>query len=150
MTRDEFLTEPRIAIVATEGADGSAYLSAVWFEFIDGAFFVPTGGRSRKARNALARPRGSIAIEERGGTLRGAAARGSFEVIDGAEALALNERLHRRYVTDAGMADPDLGGALTDADDVTLKLTPEAWTEWDMGEMGRRLGDPRFAHPLAP
>ena len=150
MTRDEFLAERRIAIVATEDPEGSAYLSAVWFEFIDGAFFVPTGGRSRKARNALARPRGSIAVEERGGTLRGAAARGRFEVLDGAEALALNERLHRRYVTDAGMADPDLGGALTGADDVTLKLIPEAWTEWDMGEMGARLGDPRLAHPLAP
>ena len=34
------------------------------------------------------------------------------------------------------MADPGLGGACTGADDVTLKLTPETWTEWNMGEMG--------------
>ena len=150
MTRDEFLAERRIAIIANEDPDGSAYLSAVWFEFIDGAFFVPTGGRSRKARNALARPRGSIVVEERAGTLRGVAARGRLEVVDGPEALALNERLHRRYVTDAGMADPGFGGALTEGDDVTLKLIPEAWNEWDMGDMGARLGDPRLAHPLAP
>ena len=71
-------------------------------------------------------------------------------MVEGAEALALNERLHRRYVTDVGMADPGLGGALTEADDVTLKLIPEAWTEWDMGDMGRRLGDPSLAYPLAP
>ena len=150
MTRDEFLSERRIAILATEDPDGSAYLSAVWFDFIDGAFLLPTGGRSRKARNALARPRGSIVVEERVGTLRGVGARGGLEVLDGAGALALNERLHRRYVTDAGMADPALGGALTGADDVTLKLIPEAWNEWDMGDMGVRLGDPRLAHPLAP
>jgi Pyridoxamine 5'-phosphate oxidase len=150
LTRDEFLAERRIAVVATEDPDGSAYLSAVWFDFIDGAFLVPTGGRTRKARNALARPRGSIVVEERGGTLRGVAARGRLEVLGGAEALALNERLHRRYVTDAGMADPGLGGALTGSDDVTLKLIPEAWTEWDMGGMGARLADPRLAFPLAP
>jgi uncharacterized protein YhbP (UPF0306 family) len=150
MTRDEFLSERRIAILATEEADGSAYLSAVWFEFVEGAFLVPTGGATRKARNALARPRGSIAVDERGGTLRGVAARGRLEVVVGEEARALNERLHRRYVTEAGMADPRLGGALTDADDVTLKLTPAAWSDWDMGEMGARLGDPRLAHPPAP
>jgi uncharacterized protein YhbP (UPF0306 family) len=150
MTRDEFLSERRIAILATEEADGSAYLSAVWFEFVEGAFLVPTGGTSRKARNALAQPRGSIVVDERGGTLRGVAARGRLEVVFGEEARALNERLHRRYVTDAGMDDPELGGALTDADDVTLKLIPTAWSDWDMGEMGTRLGDPAFAHPLAP
>jgi hypothetical protein len=54
-------------------------------------------------------------------------------------------------VTDAGMADPDLGGSLTAGDDLTLRLVPERWQEWDLEPyFGTKLSDPRFAEPLAP
>lgn len=140
-----------IAVISTEESDGSSYLSAVWYEFFDGAFHVPTAGTSRKARNAVARPRGSIAVDERGGGCRGVAARGAIEVVGGEEAMRLNERIHRRYVTDAGMGDPELGGLLAGADDVTLRLVPEKWHGWDMGDaFGGRLSDPRLAYPPAP
>jgi PPOX class probable F420-dependent enzyme len=149
--RVQFLAEPRVAALATLEPDGLPYQAAVWFEFRDGAFLVPTGRGSRKARNALARPRGSILVDDRGEGFCGLSARGTIEVVEGDEALALNDRIHRRFVTDAGMAEPALGGLLEAGDDVTLRLLPERWAEWDMGPaFGGRLADPRFTRPLAP
>jgi PPOX class probable F420-dependent enzyme len=151
MTREEYLAERRIAVLATTDADGSAYLTAVWFAYEDGVFLVPTAGTSRKARNARERPRGAIIVDSRGPAFRGVAASGRFEVVDGNAALAANARIHRRYVTDAGMADPDYGGELTAGDDVTLRLVPERWQEWDLEPyFGPKLSDPRLVKPLAP
>ncbi len=151
MERAEFLAERRVAVLATEEPDGSTYLSAIWFEFVDGAFLVPTGRRSRKARNAFDRPRGSLLVDERAGRFRGVGALGALEVIEGEEAAAINDRIHRRYVTDAGMADPAVGVPLTADDDVTVRLVPERWHEWDLGEeFGPRLADPNLAFPLEP
>jgi PPOX class probable F420-dependent enzyme len=151
VSRDAFLAERRIAMLATTDEDGSAYLTAVWYLWEDGAFFVPTGGTSRKARNARTRPRASIAVDARGASLAGVAAAGTVGVIVGDEALELNDRIHRRYVTPAGMDDPGLGGLLHEGDDVTLRLVPDRWHTWDMEPVfGHRFGDPSLVLPLAP
>jgi hypothetical protein len=150
VSREQFLAERRIGVLATEDPDGSTYLTAIWFAYEDGAFLVPTGATSRKGRNARERPRGAILVDARGPTFCGVAASGRFDVVDGDAALATNARIHRRYVTDAGMADPDLGGLLTAGDDVTLRLIPERWQEWDLEPyFDSKLSDPRLAEPLA-
>ncbi|HEY3206876.1 MAG TPA: pyridoxamine 5'-phosphate oxidase family protein [Gaiellaceae bacterium] len=151
VSRDAFLSERRIAILATVDADGSAYLTAVWYLWDDGVFLVPTGGTSRKARNAAERPRASIVLDARGPSLAGISATGHIEVLRGDAALALNGRIHRRYVTPEGMENPGLGGLLRAGDDVTLRLVPERWQSWDLGPVfGSRLGDSRLVYPLVP
>jgi hypothetical protein len=150
VNRDELLAGRRIAVLSTEDPDGLPYLTAIWFAYEDGAFLMPTGATSRKARNACERPRGAILVDARGPAFRGAAASGRIELVEGDAALAINARIHRRYVTDAGMADPDLGGSLTAGDDLTLRLIPEHWQEWDLEPyFGTKLSDPRLAEPLA-
>ena len=150
MNRDELLAGRRIAVLSTEDPDGLPYLTAIWFAYEDGAFVVPTGATSRKARNARERPRGAILVDARGPAFRGAAASGRIELVEGDAALAINARIHRRYVTNAGMADPDLGGSLTAGDDLTLRLIPEHWQEWDLEPyFGTKLSDPQLAEPLA-
>ena len=150
LSRDEFLAGRRIAVLSTEDPDGLPYLTAIWFAYEDGAFVVPTGATSRKARNARERPRGAILVDARGPAFRGVAASGRIELVDGDAALEINARIHRRYVTDAGMADPDLGGSLTAGDDLTLRLIPEHWQEWDLEPyFGTKLSDPQLAEPLA-
>jgi hypothetical protein len=150
VNRDELLAGRRIAVLSTEDPDGLPYLTAIWFAYEDGAFLMPTGATSRKARNARERPRGAILVDARGPAFRGAAASGRIELVEGDAALAINARIHRRYVTDAGMADPDLGGSLTAGDDLTLRLIPEHWQEWDLEPyFGTKLSDPRLAEPLA-
>jgi PPOX class probable F420-dependent enzyme len=151
VSRDDFLAERRIAVLSTEDPDGLPYLTAVWFSYDDGAFLVPTAATSRKARNARERPLGAILVDSRGPAFRGVAASGRIDVVDGEAALEINARIHRRYVTDAGMADPQIGPPLSDGDDVTLRLTPERWQEWDLEPyFGTKLADPRLAHQLAP
>lgn len=151
MNRDGFLAERRIAILATLDPDGSPYLTAVWFLWRDGNFLIPTGTTSRKARNAEARPRAWIAIDARGAVLAGIRASGRIELVSGDQALELNDEIHRRYVTDAGMADPALGGLLREGDDLTVRLIPDRLQSWDMEPVfGRLLGDAELARPLEP
>jgi PPOX class probable F420-dependent enzyme len=147
--RDAFLARRLIATLATEEADGSAYLTAVWYLWADGAFWVPTSGASRKARNAAARPRASILIDARTGDLAGFAARGSVELVTGGAALALNAAIHARYLTKTGVAHPELGRPIAGSDDVTLQLTPERWSSWDLGAVfGDLFADAALVHPL--
>jgi nitroimidazol reductase NimA-like FMN-containing flavoprotein (pyridoxamine 5'-phosphate oxidase superfamily) len=151
VSREEFLAQRRIAVLATEDPDGSTYLTAIWFAYEDGVFLVPTGATSRKGRNARERPRGTILVDARGPAFCGVAASGHIELVEGEAALEVNGRIHRRYVTATGMADPELGGLLTAGDDITLRLVPERWQEWDLEPyFGGMLSDPRLAKPLAP
>src|SRR5581483_12220791 len=85
VNRDAFLAERRIAILATLEPEGPPYLTAVWFLWRDGVFYVPTGETSRKARNATARPHASIAVDSRGAALAGVRATGRIEVVRGEE-----------------------------------------------------------------
>jgi PPOX class probable F420-dependent enzyme len=146
---EEFLAGRRIATLATENPDGSAYLTAVWFLFEDGAVYVGTSGTSRKARNAEARPRASIMVDARGaGPQRGVAASGPVTVLRGEEARAVNDRILERYLTSAGIAAPGVGGAIADSDDVTLRLDPGPWRTWSTSEdFEGRLEDPGMTLP---
>ncbi len=139
-----------IATLATTEPDGSAYLSAVWFLRDGDEILVATGGRTRKARNAAERPRASLLIDTHGpGALRGAASTGTMRVIDGAEALALNERVWAKYLSPAGLTHPDVGEAIRAHDDVTIVFTPHAWRIWGTDEdFGGALEQPGIALPL--
>ena len=130
--RLEQLLEGRyIATLATRNPDGTIYLNAVWYLHRGGAIFVGTAGTTRKARNAAQRAQGSIMIDTRGAAdLRGAAATGAIEVVSGEEARELNEQISRKYLTDAGVAHPEVGGTILATDDVTIRFTPTRWRTW--------------------
>lgn len=150
-SREDFLAELRIAVLATENMDGSSQLSAVWWLYEDGAFHVPTNASAAKARNARERGRGAIAIDARFPQFRGVVARGPLAVIEGASALAINARVHRRFLTERGLEAPDLGGHVHTTDDVTLQLTPEHWSDWDMtAALAKDLLTYEFFQELAP
>ena len=139
-----------IATLATTEPDGSAYLSAVWFLRDGDDLLIATGGRTRKAVNAAARPGASVLVDTHGpGPLRGAAATGSVSVVRGADAMALNERVWAKYLTPAGRAHPGAGEAIAGHDDVTIRFHPAAWRTWGTDEdFGGALEEPGVAHPL--
>ena len=151
--RVEWLLEARlVATLATTEPDGSAYLSAVWFLREGGEILVATGGRTRKARNAAARPRASLLVDTRGpGALSGAASTGTVRVVCGEEALAANKRVWAKYLSPAGLAHPDVGEAIREHDDVTIVFTPDAWRTWGTDEdFGGAFEQPGITHPLGP
>lgn len=135
----------RIASLATLNPDGSPHLTAVWYLYQDGCFFVATSSRSRKARNLAQRPTATLMVEARKpGSERGVTATGPVEVISGKEVHPLNLRIHRRYMSNAAIADPQVGGVFAQFDDICLKLRPRVWTWWDMPELDAMYFGGRF------
>jgi PPOX class probable F420-dependent enzyme len=139
-----------IATLATTNDDGSAYLSAVWFLRDREDVLIATGGQTRKAQNAAARPAAALLVDTRGGrALRGAATAGTVVVVRGTHARELNERVWRKYLTPAGLAHPDVGESIREHDDVTLRFTPSRWRTWGTDEdFGGAFELPGIAYPL--
>ncbi len=141
-----------IATLATLDHDGSPHLSAVWFLRDGDDVLFATGGRTRKARNAEARPDAAVLLHGRGELpLRGIAASGRVVVIRGDEARAYNERVWRKYLTDAGLDHPDVGREISAHDDVTLRFTPTRWRSWGTdADFGGAFELPGLVLPLDP
>lgn len=135
----------RIASLGTLNDDGSPHLTAVWYLYQDGCFFVATSSRSRKARNLAKRPNGTLMVEGRKpGFERGVTATGPVEIVSGGKVRELNLQIHRRYMSEAAVADPQVGGVFAQFDDITLKLRPRYWTWWDMPELDAMYFGGRF------
>ena len=99
-----------IATLATTEPDGSAYLSAVWFLRDGDDLLIATGGRTRKARNAAARPQASVLVDTHGpGRCEAPPPQAPSTMVRGEEALALNDRVWAKYLTAAGLAHPGAG-----------------------------------------
>ena len=137
----------RIASLGTLNDDGSPHLTAVWYLYQDGCFFVATSSRSRKARNLAARPKGTLMVEARKpGCELGVTTTGPVEILSGEKSRECNLRIHRRYLSPAAIADPQVGGIFAQFDDVTLKLRPQTWTWWDMPELDAMYFGGRFGN----
>jgi PPOX class probable F420-dependent enzyme len=154
-TLQEILQGRYIATLGTENADGTIQLTAVWFLFEDGHFFVATSSKSRKARNLAARPQATLMVDVRKPAAeRGVTAAGRADLISGHQSQEINRRIHRRYMSPAALADPHVGAVFASFDDVTLRITPVSWTSWDMSVLdaqafGGRLGKtPGYLLPL--
>ena len=136
----------RIASFGTVNEDSSPHLTAVWYVYQDGCFFVATSSRTRKARNLRARPRATIMVESRKpGSERGVTATGPVEVLSGEKAQEWNVRIHSRYLSAAALGDPQVGPVFAAFDDVCVQLRPEVWTWWDMAELDAMVLGGRFA-----
>jgi PPOX class probable F420-dependent enzyme len=151
----ELLRGRHIATLGTENADGTIHLTAVWYLFEDGCLFIATSSKSRKARNIAARAKASLMVDLRKpGAERGVNAAGRAELISGEQSAALNRRIHSRYMSAAAMADPGIAPVFAAFDDVTIKISPGSWTQWDMAVLdaqafgGRLGGTPGYLLPL--
>jgi PPOX class probable F420-dependent enzyme len=145
-TLQEILRGRNISTLATENADGTIHLTAVWYLFEDGNIFVATSSKSRKARNLTARPKASLMVDiRRPGAERGVTAAGTVDLLSGDSSREINRRIHSRYMSEAAMSDPHIEPVFASFDDVTLRITPVCWTSWDMAVLdaqafGGRLG----------
>jgi PPOX class probable F420-dependent enzyme len=144
-----------IATLGTENADGSIHLTAVWYLFEDGDLYIATASRTQKARNVTARPKASLMVDVRkSGAERGVTATGKVKVISGSHSQEINRRIHARYLSEAAVSDPQVGGVFASFDDVTIRLSPTSWITWDMAVLdaqafGGRLGKtPGYLLPL--
>ena len=144
-----------IASLATQRADGSLHLTAIWYLYQDGLLYFPTSSTSQKARNVAANPHATAMIDTRTpGQEQGVMASGPARIIDGEQGRALVAAAQRRYLTAKALADPVVGPAYATFDDVVIALTPTRWTTWDIGRMndeqfGGKLGvESGYLYPL--
>ncbi len=148
----ELLEARLIANLATFNRDGSIHLVAMWFLHEDGVLLIPTSDTTRKARNLERDPRATIMVDDsRGGfDLRGVTLVGSVEIARGEGAREANARIHRKYVTEEGLALGPVGGYLA-TDDITIRFRPERVSAWDLRstEQGRALIETGLYRPLA-
>lgn len=154
-TNREFLQGLHIAAIATENADGTIHLTAVWYLFEDGHLFVATSSKTKKCRNVAARPQASLMVDARTpGRERGVTAAGTVELISGRQSQEINRRIHARYLSAAALSDPHVGPVFASFDDVTIRLRPASWITWDMSALdaqafgGRLGGTPGYMLPL--
>jgi uncharacterized protein YhbP (UPF0306 family) len=151
---EETLKGRFIASLGTENEDGSIHLTAVWYLFDEGCFYVATSSQTRKARNVVARPKGSVMVDiRRPASERGLVAVCTAAVVAGKRSKEINARIHARYMSEAALADPRAGGTMAAMDDITLKLTPTGWYGWDMRTLdeavfGGAMKTPGYLLPL--
>jgi general stress protein 26 len=99
-----------VASIATQNADGSVHMVAVWYWFDSSRIYIATSSRSRKARNLQSNPRVSLMIDARhpaasfGINLAGAA-----QISTGDLSPEWNAQVHRKYLSEAALADPRVG-----------------------------------------
>jgi general stress protein 26 len=151
----ELLRGRYIATLGTENGDGTIHLTAVWYLLEDGHLFIATSSKSRKARNIEARAKASLMVDVRKpGAERGVNGSGKAELISGEQSKEINLRIHKRYLSAAALADPQIEPVFAAFDDVTIKVTPSSWTAWDMAILnaqafGGKLGaTPGYLLPL--
>lgn len=142
----ELLHGRRVACLATENADGSIHLTAVWYLLEGDHLYVATSSRSAKARNLSARPKASLMVDIRDGAgARGVTAIGTAEILTGEASHHWNERVHRRYLSEAALKDARVGPVFARWDDITIQLKPARFVAWDMREADRAVFGGTFA-----
>jgi len=92
MTDDEvarFISEQRVATMATIGPGGLPHLVAMWYSVLDGQIWFETKLKSQKAQNLRRDPRITCMIEagHTYDTLRGVSLEGTGEIIDDPEVI---------------------------------------------------------------
>ena len=134
----EFLRERRYAVWATHDQDGSIHQTPVYYLFENEQFFIPTHSATRKARNLIERPNGSLLIESRKpGADRWVSAAGPIEMITGEQSTAVNARIFERYLSQEALSNSKIEAFIA-RDDVTLCLRPDKWRSWDLGAIDKQ------------
>jgi general stress protein 26 len=144
-----------IASFATQNPNGSIHMVAVWYWFDGADIFVATSSRSRKARNLEGSPQASLMIDARDPAASfGATIAGTSHVLRGESSRKCNAEIHRKYLSEGGLADPRVGPVFAAWDDITVRLVPVSVIAWDMRQADEQVfggafkNNPSYLLPL--
>jgi PPOX class probable F420-dependent enzyme len=126
-----FLALPNIAHFITLRADGSPHSVPVWYEFVDGRFYVFTPATSLKMRNLARDPRLTLSIASSEQPYAYVVADGVAEIVRGditERAVAIASRYER---SDGGV--PYIEKLRARFDVALIAMTPTKSREWISG-----------------
>ncbi|HKD85936.1 MAG TPA: pyridoxamine 5'-phosphate oxidase family protein, partial [Terriglobales bacterium] len=151
----QLLSGRYIASLATNNPDSSIHMVAVWYWFDGSDIFVATASSSRKARNVQVSPRASLMIDSRDAAASyGVTVAGTVQNLTGESSKKYNAEIHRKYLSDAALADPRVGPVFAAWDDITLQLRPNSVIAWDMRQVDEQAfgsafrNNPAYLLPL--
>lgn len=149
---DKILSMTLIANLATLGEDNSIHIVPMWFIRIGNDICIPTSRHTRKYKNLRARPHASVMIDisRSGLDLKGVLISGSVQLVEGEEARKINCQIHSKYVSPAGLSDPNVASYLSKCDDVTVKIHMDHVVNWNLADSkaGRALRDKGLSRQL--
>jgi|SRR5208283_2380975 len=129
-----------VASLATENPDGSIHMVAVWYWFDGAHVLVATSSRSRKARNLQSHPRASLMIDSRDPAAScGITIAGTAQILTADLSRKSNAEIHRKYLSEAALADTRVGPVFAAWDDVTIQIAPASVIAWDMRQADRQF-----------
>jgi PPOX class probable F420-dependent enzyme len=135
-----------IATLATENPDGSIHMVAVWYWFDGAKIFVTTSSRSKKATNVRSNPGVSIMFDSRDPLASfGATIAGTAKILAGQASQQDGVEIHRKYMSEAALADPKVGPVFAMWDDITIEITPVSVISWDMRVLDQQVLSSAFA-----
>ena len=149
---DKILSMTLIANLATLGEYNSIHIVPMWFIRIGNDICIPTSRRTRKYKNLRTRPHASVMIDisHAGLDLKGVLISGSVQLVEGKEARKINHQIHSKYVSPAGLSDPNVASYLSKGDDVTVKIHMDHVVNWNLADSkaGRALRDKGLSREL--
>ena len=136
----QLLDGRHIASLATENPDGSIHIVAVWYWFDGTHVCVATSSRSRKARNLQSRPKVSLMVDARDPVASyGMTIAGTAQILTADLSRKSNAEIHRKYLSEAALADANVGPVFAAWDDVTIQIAPASVIAWDMRQADRQF-----------
>jgi uncharacterized protein YhbP (UPF0306 family) len=151
----ELLAGRYVASLATENADKSIHMVAVWYWFDGTSIYVATSAHSRKARNLQESPKVTLMIDSRNpAASRGISVAGKAHLVTGELSRQFNANVHRKYLSEPALADSRVGPVFARWDDVTIQITAVAVISWDMRSVDRQAfgsafeNNPAYLLPL--
>ncbi|HLK32512.1 MAG TPA: pyridoxamine 5'-phosphate oxidase family protein [Terriglobales bacterium] len=131
----ELLSGRYVASLATENADKSIHIVAVWYCLEGGKIYVATSAHSHKVRNLRANPKISLMIDSRDPLAsRGVSITGKAQLLTGVPSREWNAKIHKKYLSEAALADSSVGPVFAAWDDTTIEIMPTSVIAWDMRE----------------
>jgi PPOX class probable F420-dependent enzyme len=151
----ELLNGRHIASIATENPDSSIHMVAVWYWFDGKYVYVATSSRSRKARNLRFNPKVSLMIDSRDPAASyGITVTGTAQILSSEMSKNSNAQVHRKYLSEAALADTRVGPVFAAWDDASIQISPTSVIAWDMRDADRQFfggvlaGNPAYLLPL--
>lgn len=136
----QLLNSRYIGSLATRNPDGSIHMVAVWFWFDGTDIFIATSSRSRKARNLRASTGLSLMIDARDPAASyGVTVTGSARILTGEPSKKYNAEIHRKYLSEVALVDPQVGPVFAAWDDITIVFKPASVIAWDMRQADQQV-----------
>ena len=125
-----FLSEPRVAVLATLRPDGAVQLSPVWHEWRDGGFNLWIGIDDVKARHLRRDPRATLVVAGSEPPLKGVELRGRARFIQD-DVTETGVRIASRYV---GRIEGERFAGTLVGESVVVRLEPGELRVWDFAD----------------